>query len=85
MKLVIDYYEEILGSDDMNESNKPNGIPNSIVDLLVSDIFRKNGINTKDVKGKLTEEQKQSIKELVENLKSQVDAFVNENSGEKQK
>lgn len=56
----------------------PNAIPNKVVDLLVSEVLRKNGVNLENTKSKLTEEQKQSLKELVEDLKAQVDTFVNQ-------
>lgn len=51
-------------------------IPNKVVDLLVSDVLRKNGVNLENAKSKLSDEQKQAIKELVEELSAQVDAFV---------
>lgn len=59
-----------------NSPEKPNGIPNAVVDLLVSEVLRKNGVNLEQTKNKLTDEQKQSIKQLVEDLQSQVDSFV---------
>lgn len=58
-----------------NSPHKP-AIPNKIIDLLVDDIFRKNGINVEDGKGKLSIEQRQLIKDLVDDLRKQVDAFV---------
>ncbi|HAQ07512.1 MAG TPA: spore coat protein [Bacillus bacterium] len=64
----------------MADPKKPNGVPNSIIDLLVNDIFKKNGINTEEVKGKLPNDQKQVIKELVEDLSKQVDSFLNSNN-----
>lgn len=63
----------------MNVSNLPEkskAIPNKVVDLLVSDVLRKNGVNLESAKSKLSDEQKQAIKELVEELSAQVDAFV---------
>lgn len=63
-------------------SNLPkdsNVMPNKVVDLLVSEIFRKNGVNLNNVKKNVTDEQKTAIKELVEELKMQVDAFVQSN------
>ncbi len=56
------------------------GIPNIAVDLLVSEIFRKNGVNLNNAKSKLSDEQKTAIKELVEELSSQVDSFMNSNN-----
>jgi spore coat protein W len=64
----------------MADQKKSNGVPNSIIDLLVSDIFRKNGINTEEVKGKIPNDQKQAIRELVEDLSKQVDTFLNSNN-----
>lgn len=61
----------------------PNAIPNKVVDLLVSEVLRKNGVNLENTKSKLTEEQKQSLKELVEDLKTQVDTFINQPSTKK--
>lgn len=66
-------------------SKNPNGIPNKAVDLLVSEIFRKNGVNFSNAKSKLSDEQKMAIKELVDELSMQVDTFVKTNSQEEKK
>ncbi|MFC7686888.1 spore coat protein [Ureibacillus sp. GCM10028918] len=55
-------------------------IPDKVVDLLVSEVFRKNNVNIDNAKSKLSDEQKQAIRDLVEELKSQVDTFVKESS-----
>jgi spore coat protein W len=55
-------------------------IPNTVVDLLVSDIFRKHGVTAEKVKKNLSEEQKKMLKELVEDLSKRVDTFVNTNT-----
>ena len=61
----------------MSESpKKTNAIPNKVIDLIVSNTLSKNGVNLDDVKGKLSDEQKQLLKELVEELTLQVDQFV---------
>ncbi|WP_027407731.1 spore coat protein [Anoxybacteroides tepidamans] len=61
----------------MNGSaNQPNGIPNKVIDLLVSDVFKKNGINPKQIKKNLSKEEKNAIKALVDDLSKQVEAFV---------
>lgn len=60
----------------MSDQNK-SMIPNQLVDLLVSDIFQKNGIKPETVQGKVSDEQKQMLKELLQNLSQQVEAFVN--------
>lgn len=51
-------------------------ISNKVVDLLVSNAFRKNGVNIDSVKGKLAEEQKQAIKDMLDELTKQVETFV---------
>ncbi|WP_017754047.1 hypothetical protein [Calidifontibacillus oryziterrae] len=60
----------------MSESHQNTVIPSKVIDLLVNDIFQKNGINLEDGKGKLSVEDKQMIKELVEDLRLQVEAFL---------
>ena len=63
-----------------DNQKKPNPIPNSLVDLFVTDILQKNGISKKEIKDKITDDKKQAIKELVEDLSKQVNSFVNANS-----
>ena len=67
-------------SDDQNKN--PNMIPKPIINLLVSDLLRKNGINVEKTKEQLSEEQRQMIKELVNDLTSQVESFVKSSSAE---
>lgn len=62
---------------------KANAIPNKVIDLIVSDTLRKNGVNLEDVKGKLSSEHKQLLKELVEELTLQVDQFIDQPTAEK--
>jgi spore coat protein W len=59
----------------MNEQNQ-NPIPKTLIDLLVSDIFQKNGINIENAKNNLSNEQREMIKNLVNDLTKQVDSFV---------
>ena len=62
----------------MSEMPKiPKPIPNTVVDLLVSDVLQKNGVNLENAKNKLSDEQKKALKKLVEELSEQVDSFVN--------
>ncbi|MCM3197177.1 spore coat protein [Priestia megaterium] len=61
-------------------SKNSSGVPNKLVELLVSDILRKNGVNTEKIKKSLSNEQKQALKELVEDLSQQVDSFINKSS-----
>ncbi|WP_251550746.1 spore coat protein [Neobacillus muris] len=58
------------------QMNDSSNISNKMIDLLVNDILRKNGVNLESAKGKLSEEQKQQIKELVGDLTKQVNQFL---------
>ncbi|MDC7724424.1 spore coat protein (plasmid) [Priestia aryabhattai] len=58
-------------------------VPNKLIDLLVSDVFSKHGISKEQVKGKLTEEKRQMLKEMVEDLTKKVDQFVSETNSKK--
>jgi spore coat protein W len=71
------------GAIHVSDSSPKPQIPNTIIDLLVNDIFQKNGINIKNAKEKLTTEQKQMLKELVKDLSQQVDMFTNPPATEK--
>lgn len=42
-------------------SENPKVISNKVINLLVSNTLHKNGINLKDVKGKVADEQKQAL------------------------
>lgn len=66
-----------------NLPEKPEIISRKAVDLLVSNAFRKNGVDLESVRRKLSEDQKSSIKEMIEELTQQVDAFVKPKSSEK--
>ncbi|MCM3388426.1 spore coat protein [Ureibacillus chungkukjangi] len=65
-------------------SENPKAIPNKVVDLLVSEVLRKNNVNIDSAKSNLTDEQKKAIKDLVEELKTQVDSFVNQSPDKKE-
>lgn len=68
--------EGVMDVSDLPE--KINAIPNKVIDLIVSNTLSKNGVNLEDVKGKLSAEQKQLLKELVEELTIQVDQFIDQ-------
>lgn len=63
----------------MSDSSKNNPVPNKVVEVLVDSIFRKNGIKPDELKTNVSDEQKQLIKEMVEDLKSQVEQFGKNN------
>lgn len=60
-----------------NSSDKQKGIPDSLVDSLVSDVLRKNNLDPRKVKGHLSSDQKRMLQELFGDLQEQVEAYVN--------
>ncbi|MFC4025372.1 spore coat protein [Oceanobacillus longus] len=60
-------------------SDSSNQVPGKVVDLMVDSIFKKNGIKPDELKKNLSDEQKQMLKDMVEDLKEQVDKFNNKN------
>ncbi|MGP4069504.1 spore coat protein [Halobacillus sp. B29] len=71
-----------MSEDSSKKHSKP--IPNSVLDLLISDIFKKNGVNENKIKEKLSDEQKKRIKDMVDDLSSQVDTLIDSNKKDKQ-
>ncbi|WP_129709795.1 spore coat protein [Priestia megaterium] len=70
----------------MSDSHKrPEIVPNKLMDLLVNDVFSKHGIDKEQIKGKLSEEKRQMIKEMVEDLSKRVDEFVKQTNAAKDK
>ena len=65
-----------------NLPENPEVIPNKVIDLLVSHAFQKNGVDIENVKVKILDEQKQEIKDLIEELSKQVDAFIKQKPSE---
>ncbi|SDN06247.1 spore coat protein W [Psychrobacillus sp. OK028] len=66
-----------------NLPEKPNAISNKVIDLLVDDTLRRNGIDPDNIKKKLSDQQKKQLKELVEDLTTQVNKFNNQSSTDK--
>lgn len=62
---------------DSSQNPKNPILPNKMIDLLVSDIFKKNKINIDEVKKNISNEQKERLRELVQDLSQQVENFVN--------
>ncbi|MBP1968461.1 spore coat protein W [Virgibacillus natechei] len=59
----------------MDDSSKQKAVPEKVVQLMVDDIFRKNGVKPEQVKKNISDEQKQMLKEMVDDLKTQVEQF----------
>lgn len=58
----------------------PNLLPEKVVELMVQQVLKKNGVKTDEVKNNVSDEQKQMLKDMVEDLRKQVEQF---NAGEK--
>lgn len=56
-----------------------NLLPEKVVELMVQQVLKKNGVKTDEVKKNIPDEQKQMLKDMVEDLKKQVEEF---NDGE---
>lgn len=65
----------------MSDSSKQ-PVPNKVVEVLVDSILRKNGVQSDHIKREIPEEQKKMIKEMVEDLKLQVEEFSKNNKKE---
>jgi len=65
------------GAGNLNNSNqKPGESPNKLMELMMLNILQKHGITKESVKGQVTEEQKQLIFDLLEELKQQSNALA---------
>lgn len=53
-----------------------NGLSSQLMELFVSDLFTKNNVDVQQAKERLSEEQRESLKQTVEQLKAQVDGFL---------
>ncbi|RYG74248.1 spore coat protein [Lentibacillus lipolyticus] len=59
------------------DQSNHNPIPEKVVKLMVDDVFRKNNVKPEEVKNNISNEQRQMLKEMVEDLKKQVEQFNN--------
>ncbi len=50
-------------------------MPDKLVEVMVDSVFRKNGIKPEEVKNNLSEKQREMLKEMVTDLKQQVEEF----------
>lgn len=65
------------GVVNLNNSNqKPGETPNRLMELMMLNILQKHGITKESVKGQVTDEQKQLIFDLLEELKQQSNALA---------
>lgn len=69
------------------ENSKPSELSNriAIADLLISDVFRKNNIDLNKIKNELSNDKKQMIRNVINDLTKQVNDFVDKNPKEYKK
>ncbi|WP_010529279.1 hypothetical protein [Lentibacillus jeotgali] len=63
-----------------NKSPNHNAIPEKVAKVMVDEIFRKNNVKPEEIKNNISNDQKQMLKEMVEDLREQVNQF---NKGDK--
>ncbi|GGH71416.1 hypothetical protein GCM10010978_07320 [Compostibacillus humi] len=63
----------------MSHSSKNHFPSEKVVQVMVDSILRKNGVKREELKSNISEEQKQMLKEMVEDLRKQVEAFQQSN------
>lgn len=60
----------------MSDSSQNPNLSNKVIDLMVKDIFQKNNINVEKAKSNISDDQKEMLRELVQDLSQQVDSFL---------
>ncbi|WP_373894971.1 spore coat protein [Virgibacillus natechei] len=63
-----------------DSSKQQAAFPDQVIQLMIQDILRKNNVKPEEVKQNISDEQKQALRTMVEDLQKQVDQF---NQGEK--
>lgn len=54
-------------------------LSNQFMDLFISDVLSKNKVNISEAKERMTDEQRDKLKETVENLKNEVERYLDSN------
>ena len=62
--------------EDNNSRDQLNGLSGQLMDLFVSDLFTKNKVDIEKVKERITDDQRENLKQTVEQLKAQVEGFL---------
>ena len=65
----------------MSEQNS-NFLPEKVVEIIVQQVLKRNTVHPEEVKKNISEDQKQMLREMVQDLKKQVQEF---NKGNKNK
>lgn len=62
--------------DDKKTREQLYGLSGQLMELFVADLFSKNIINVEEAKQRMTDEQRERLKQTVEQLKTQVEGFL---------
>lgn len=62
--------------EDKNTRDQLYGLSGQLMELFVADIFSKNKVNIEEAKLRMTDEQRENLKKTVEQLKTQVEDFL---------
>lgn len=62
--------------DDKNTREQMYGLSSQLMELFVADLFNKHKVNLAEAKKRMTDEQRESLKQTVEQLKTQVEGFL---------
>ena len=62
--------------EDKNTREQLYGLSGQLLELFVADLFAKNKIDVNDAKQRMTDEQRENLKKTVEQLKAQVEGFL---------
>ncbi|MDW0117892.1 hypothetical protein QTL97_13175 [Sporosarcina thermotolerans] len=62
--------------EDNNSREQLNELSGQLMDLFVSDLFTKNKVDIEKVKARITDDQRENLRQTVEQLKAQVEDFL---------
>lgn len=64
----------------MEKTNKQalHNLSNQVMDLFIKDVFAKNQVDLNEAKKKLSDEQRDSLRQSANYLKEQVDSFIDD-------
>ena len=60
-----------------NKQEELYSLSNQFLEIFITDIFSKHQVKIEDVKAKISDEQREKLKETIEQLKDQVEDFLN--------
>ncbi|AMW99803.1 hypothetical protein M3603_11220 [Rummeliibacillus stabekisii] len=55
-------------------------LSNQFIEIFIADIFSKNKVNMDEIRSKVSDDQREKLKKTVDQLKVQVEEFINSNN-----